>query len=198
MTSTATPDAPPELPATQPGPNLRPALLVLALAALIIVVGIVASALDSGANPTFDLHSMRLADGTVVPLTAGNIALHRLSSNGEPPADVINVIGIPSGAKLTHVNSIDQGVDQFDRVASFTTALTQDQTVELFRRSLHALGWQIIYVGGATQNAGATEVLAKKGSGDGFYWESGVTVSPTTSSGYTPFTFELLQLPDDN
>ena len=41
-------------------------------------------------------------------------------------------------------------------------------------------------------------MLAKRGSGDGFYWEVGAVVSPTTAAGVTPFSVELFELPDDN
>lgn len=39
-------------------------------------------------------------------------------------------------------------------------------------------------------------MLAKQGSGDGYYWEVGVVISPTTTAGVTPYTVELFELPD--
>ena len=90
-------------------------------------------------------------------------------------------------------------MSQFDRTVSFTSLLGASQVVEVYRTLLPQLGWQLLYVGSAPQKgAGSTEVLAKHGSGDGYYWEVGVVVSPTTSAGVTPFSMELYEVPDDN
>ncbi len=71
--------------------------------------------------------------------------------------------------------------------------------VALYRKLLPHLGWQVIYFGtGAQRDGQGTEVLAKHGSGDGYYWEVGAVVSPTTSTSTTPFSLELFQLPDGN
>ena len=60
-------------------------------------------------------------------------------------------------------------------------------------------GWNVIYDGPAPQGAaGATELLAKHGSGDGFYWESGIVVEPTSPSGTTAYSIELFETNDGN
>ena len=96
------------------------------------------------------------------------------------------------------VNS-DQNTEQFDRTVDFTSQLSQDQVVSAFSLLLKDLGWQVVYTGAAPQGtAGTTEVLAKRGSSDGFYWETGVVVSPTTPTGTTPYSVEVIQTPDGN
>ena len=70
---------------------------------------------------------------------------------------------------------------------------------EAYTKMLTASGWKVIYQGAAPQGtAGATEVLATHGSSDGFYWEVGVVVSPTTPTGSTPYSIEVFQTPDGN
>jgi hypothetical protein len=121
-------------------------------------------------------------------------------SAGEPPADIVGNLAVPAGSSVTHFVNIDQGQTQFDRTVYFTTSLSADQVVDLYRALLPRLGWRVIYVGAGTgqPGGGRTEVLGKKGSGDGFYWETGAVVSPTTSAGTTPFSVELFELPDEN
>jgi hypothetical protein len=176
-----------------------PALIVLGIAAFIIVAGIVASALSSGGSPTLSIHSATIPDGTVVHLTPAADAMHPIVSLGEPPADILGNLAVPAASPVTGTFDADRGQGQFDRTVSFHTGLSSNQVVDLYRNILPRLGWQVVYVGSAAQRGKqGTEVLGKHGSGDGFYWEVGVVVSPTTSSGTTLFSVELFQLADDN
>ena len=100
---------------------------------------------------------------------------------------------------LTGTVDIDGGVGQFDHKVGFRTGLVQGQVVALYRTLLPKLGWKVTYTGsGASTEAQDTEVLARKGSNDSFYWEVGVVVSPTTSAGITPFSVEVLESPDQD
>jgi hypothetical protein len=177
-----------------------PALVVLGIAVFIVVAGVAASALASGNAPTTSLRSVTLPAGTVVPLTPALVAMKRIVNASEPPADIIGNLAVPSGSQVTHVVNTDQGQAQFDRTVAFTTQLSSGQVVELYRTLLPRLRWRVVYAGPGTGHFGSqgTEVLAKLGSGDGFYWEVGVVVSDTTSAGITPFSVELFELPDDS
>jgi hypothetical protein len=184
---------------SQPVSVRGPALVVLGIAVFIVGAGVVASALDSGKSPTTSLHSIAIR-GTDIPLTPATVAMRRIVSTSEPPADIIGNVAVPAGSPVTHVVNTDQGQGQFDRAVSFTTQLSSDQVVDLYRTLLPRLGWRVLYAGpGAGRFGGqGTEVLAKLGSGDGFYWEVGAVVSPTTSAGTTPFSIELFEQPDDS
>jgi hypothetical protein len=176
-----------------------PALIVLGIASFIVVAGIVASALNSGGNPTLSIRSVTIPDGTVVHLTPAATAMHRVVSLGEPPADILGNMAVPAASPVTGTVDSDQGQGQFDRTVSFHSGLSSNQVVDVYRTLLPRLGWQVVYVGSAAQRGKqGTEVLGRHGSGDGFYWEVGVVVSPTTSSGSTPFSVELFQLDDDH
>ncbi len=176
-----------------------PALIVLGIAVLIIVVGVVGSALASGNTPTLSVQSLTIPDGTVVRLTPATTALHSIVGAGEPPADILGNLAVPTGSRITGTSNSDQSAAQFDRTVTFASGLSADQVVDVYRTLLPRLGWQVLYVGtGARRGGQGTEVLARHGSGDGFYWEVGAVVSPTTSAGTTPYSLELFQLPDGN
>jgi hypothetical protein len=175
-----------------------PALIVLGIAVFIVVAGTVASAFDSGSTPVLSLHSVAIPDGTVVHLTPATTAMKSIVSAGEPPADIVGNMDVPSGSPVVRTVNSDQNETQFDRTVHFTTGLSSDQVIDVYRTLLPRLGWQVIYVGSGDQRGGqGTTVLAKRASGDGFYWEVGAVVSPTTSAGITRFSLELFELPDD-
>jgi hypothetical protein len=183
----------------QPVSTRGPALIVLGIAVFIVVIGTVASALATSGAPPRAHRTVTIADGTVVHLTPATAALKSIVSAGQPPADIIGNMVVPTGSPVVRTLDTDQGAAQFDRTVFFTSGLSADQVVDVYRTVLPQMGWQIIYHGDGAQRGGrGTEVLAKRGSGDGFYWEVGAVVSPTTSAGVTPFSVELFELPDDN
>ncbi len=186
----------PEHPIHQPV-STRPALVVLGLAVFILVIGGIASVLATTSSQARTPSSVTIAGRTVVRLTPATVAMKAIVSGGQPPADIISEMVVPSGSAIVRTLDIDQGVSQFDRKVYFTTHLAQNQVVGAYRTVLPTLGWKIIYRGPQTAGLG-TEVLAKRGSGDGFYWEVGAVVSPTTSVGTTPFSVEIFELSDDD
>jgi hypothetical protein len=68
---------------------------------------------------------------------------------------------------------------------------------------MHQQGWQVFDRGPAANDPGALEVLGKLAGTDGYFWEMGATISPTTfgsgapANGETDFTIRLLQQSDD-
>jgi hypothetical protein len=173
-----------------------PALIVLGLAIFIVLVGVVGSALYSGNAPTVTLRSVTLANGTVVHLTPATTAMRSIISAGQPPADVLGNLAVPTGSRVVRTLNIDQDASQFDRTVYLSSELSSGEVIDAYRALLPKLGWSTTYVGKARQ-AQQNEVLAKHGSGDGYYWEVGVVVSSTTSTGLTPYSVELFEIPDD-
>ena len=182
----------------QPMSIRGPALVVLGIAVFIVVVGVVASALVSGSDTTLSIHRITIPDGTSVPLTPAATAMKSIVSAGEPPADILGNLAVPSGSAVTRTVDADQGAGQFDRTVVLRTGLSADQVADLYRTLLPRLGWKNIDNASQAPNGPGPVVLFKKGSGDSFYWEVGATVSPTTSTGTTTFSLELFELPDDN
>jgi len=175
-----------------------PALIVLGIAVFILVGGVLASIFATSGTTTLPVRTLSLPDGTSVTLTPATTALKPIISS-EPPSDILAALAVPAGSVEHHFVNTDQNVTQYDRSVSFTTGLSSDQMIAFFQTLLPKLGWKITSTAAATQDAtGTTEVLATKGSQDGFYWEVGGVVSPTTSAGVTPFTIELFEQPDQD
>jgi hypothetical protein len=204
--------APPDLPDAPPDGDLSidpehrsyqrmslrgPAIIVVGIAAFILVGGILASILTAGGNPVLSVHSIRIPDGTLVQLTPATTALKPIISS-EPPADILSALAVPTGSVRRSWVNIDQNQTQYDRTASFTTGLSSDQMVDVYKTLLPRLGWKLLYQGqGSANGVSGTEVLARRGSGDGYYWEVGAIVPPATSSGVTPFTLVLIEQDSD-
>jgi hypothetical protein len=176
-----------------------PALIVLGLAVFLLLGGVAASAISSGSNPTFSVRRVVLSDGRNISVGPATAKLHAIVSNAEPPADIIGNLGVPKESIVTGVRNSDQHAAQFDRTALLRSGLTTSEVAEAFTHLFRAVGWKIVYSGPAPQGTpGSTEVLAKHGSGDGFYWETGVVVSPTTPAGVTRYSVEVFETPDGN
>jgi len=189
----------PENRVYQPMSLLGPALVVLGIAVLIVVAGVVASALDSGGTPTLSVAKVTIPGGTVVHLTPATSAMRSIVSAGEPPADILGNLAVPAGSTVTRTINADQGATQFDRTVVLRTGLPSDQVAALYHALLPRLGWALLDRGSPSSGATpGTVILYKKGSGDGYYWEVGATVSPTTAAGTTTFSLELFELPDDS
>ena len=183
----------------QPMSLRGPAFVVLGIAVLIVVAGIAASALASGSDPTLSIRRITIPGGTVVALTPATSAMKPIVSAGEPPADILGNLAVPAGSTVTRTINLDHGATQFDRTVVLRTGLSSDQVTDLYRTLLPRLGWAVLDSGSpASGSVPGTVILFKKGSGDGFYWEVGATVSPTTSAGTTTVSLELWELPDDN
>jgi hypothetical protein len=182
----------------QPVSTRGPALVVLGLAIVILVLGVIGSVIATGtSSPGSTTRStVRIAGGKIVALTPATSALASIVSDGQPPTDIISKLAVPANSTIVRTLNSDGGVSQFDRTVFFTTHLSQAQVVSTYRSALPHLGWNIIYHGPQTGGTGL-EVLAKRGSSDGFYWETGVVVAPTTAAGATPFSVEVFELSDD-
>jgi hypothetical protein len=198
-TGGTTPDDGAATPSYEPMSVKGPAMIVLGLAVVILLGGVAAAALSSGSNPTFTIRHVTLDDGTQVDLVPAAVKLHAIVNNDEPPADIIGNLGVPRESVVHGVINSDQHTAQFDRTVDLSSQLAQPQVVEAYRRMVTAVGWKVIYQGAAPQGqAGADEILATKGSADGFYWEVGIVVSPTRATGSTPYSVEVFETSDGN
>jgi hypothetical protein len=181
----------------QPVSARGPALIVLGIAVFIVVTGLVASAISSGNSGTSPAAStVTVSGGTVVHLTPANQAMKSIFSGGQPPADIVNDLAVPTGAKVLQTVSNDGGVSQFDRTVNFDSDLSSNEIIATYQALFPKMGWKVLSAGPYRQDA--TLVLGKKASNDSFYWEAGVVVSPTTSAGTTPFSVEVFETSDDD
>ncbi len=193
-------DVPP-VPRFEPMSVRGPALIVLGLAVVILLGGTLAAALTTtGPTPAARVAAVTLSDGTHVTFSPGTTRLRSIVASGQPPSDILANLGVLTTSTIVGTVDGDQGTTQFDRTVDLqTSALAQSQVIEAYRLFSESHGWNVIYQGDAPQGvAGSTELLAKKGSSDGFYWEIGVVASPTTATGSTSYSIEVFETPDGN
>lgn len=181
------------------GPSVRPALIVVGLALLVVLVFGIASALTT--NPTPKPPRPSAVKGTGLVAEPAVATLRPIEILGTPPADVLDALVLPKGAHEVSVTKWS-GSTQYDGKMSFRLAASQASLVDFFRAELRARKWSIVSVGPARGAPHATEVLAQRASTDGWFWEAGFVVYPTTFStsaahaDVTRFGLDLYEMPD--
>lgn len=180
----------------RPGPSLRPALVVVAIAAgLVILFGIGAALTGSSAPKPTPVGHVPRAPLAAEPAAAALKPIERL---GTPPSDVLSALVVPRGASA--VSSAPwSGSTQYNASMHFRLAASQAAVVSFYQSELKARGWGDFSTGAARGQQGATEVLAQRASTDGWYWEVGVVVAPTTFGSHgdtTRFSVDLFEVPD--
>jgi hypothetical protein len=182
---------------------MRPAMIVFGLAALIVVVFVTIGIVTSQ-SPTSVRHSATAVAVPGITLRAVPAAglLSPIVAAGEPPANILNAVSVPAGSvRVSHLDN-SGGAGQFDSQVVFRSDDSQEALLGFYAADMKLQGWQVFDRGAAANNPGAFEVLGKLAGSDGFYWEMGATIPPTTfpaggpPRGVTPFTIRLFQVPD--
>jgi hypothetical protein len=208
------PDSPPDASpgtTTPPRPpvrrtaSLRPALIVLGVAAGILALfGVLAVTSGHGTPPPAAGPSR--VHGTSLRAVGATRALAPIERPGTPPADVLGALAVPEGAATGGHHDNSTATTQYDEQMAFSVRAAEATVVDFYKVELKARGWSLLDVGPARGRSGAVEVLAQKGSSDGWYWEVGAVVSPTTfvrsgpraGAETTGFTLRLFEEPDDD
>jgi hypothetical protein len=196
-------DREPQRPPSSGGISMRPAMIVVGLAALILVLFVVIG-IVSTQSPAAVKHSKGQVAVPGVSLHAVQAAtqLSPIASGGEPPNNILNAVDLPAGAvRVAHENNT-AGAGQYDAQVTFSSTDSQAALVAFYAADMKLQGWQISDQGPARNDPGALEVLGKLAGSDGYYWEMGATVDATTfpaggpPRGTTHFTVRLFQAPD--
>jgi hypothetical protein len=193
----------PQRPPASGGISMRPAMIVVGLAALILVL-FVTIGIVSTQSPAAVKHSKAEVAVPGVSLRSVQAAalLSPIASGGEPPNNILNAVDLPAGsARVSHQNNT-AGAGQYDAQVTFTSTDSQAALIAFYAADMKSQGWQIVDQGAARNDPGALEVLGKLAGSDGYYWEMGATVNATTfpvggpPRGTTHFTVRLFQVPD--
>ena len=196
-------DSAPVLPPPRAGFSMRQAMIVPALGVLILVV-FVTIGLVTTKPVTLTNTSKNLVEvpGTPLRATRADAALSVITTSGEPPPNIVNAVSIPQGAvRVSHQNN-SAASDQYDEQINLVVNDSQGALLNFYLLDMKHQGWQVFQHGPADHDPGALEVLGKKAGSDGFYWEMGAVIPPTTfgdgapASGHTQFTIRLFQVPD--
>jgi hypothetical protein len=181
---------------------MRPAMTVLILAVVILGVFVTIGILTSQHPATIRSQAgAGRVPGSSLRAEGAAGALSVISHGGEPPANIVNAVVLPAGS--VRVGHQDNGAGgQYDQQVTFRSTASQGALVTFFAAALRQQGWQIFDRGPAAHAPGTTEVLAKLAGSDGYYWEVGALVRPTTfgrgapATGETDFTVRLFQVND--
>ena len=195
-------------PPRPPGPSAKPALIPVGIAALVLLVGGIGAVLTTSgsaqppANQAFP--SVRAAGIAAVPARS---ALRPIVTAGQPPSDILDVVPLPRGAVATSGSAADNTLGLYDHSLSFTTTASEQKVITFYRAELPALKWQLESQGPPPHGAPGYQILGQHPSSDGYEWEVGVTVSPTTfgssatgasaPAGTTSFRVRLFAVSDD-
>lgn len=196
------------LPPPRAGVSMRPAFLVVGLALAIVVGFSVFAVLTTGDQragiPTAP-SSRAVVPGTGLRATSAAAGLRPIESPGQPPANIVGSVVLPAGAVRYAVADNSSNADQYDQQVTFTLrGATQGALFAFFHHEMQRYGWSIFSTGPAAHEG--EEVLAQKAGDDGWYWEMGAVVEPTTFASSaagrgtgaetTRFTIRLFQVPD--
>jgi hypothetical protein len=196
-------DLEPMRPAPYAGFSMRPAMVVVGLAALIVGAFIAIGLATNGPPVQTDTSTaQRTISGTSLRAVPATDALKVITLSGQPPSNIINSVSIPAGAtRISHQNN-SAAADQYDAQIGLVSNASQGALRTFYLRDMKAQGWKITDQGAADHDPGALEVLGQKAGSDGYFWEMGAVISATTfgtdvpPAGHTQFTVRLFQVPD--
>jgi hypothetical protein len=194
----------PVLPPVRRSPGLRPAMIVLGIAAGILVLfGVLAAVSGQGTDKPTAASGPASVKGTSLLAVPAARALKPIERPGTPPDNIVDALTLPQGSVAGTVKDDNTSATQYDEQMQFSVKASEATVVDFYKAQLKTDGWSTFSVGPATDLPGGVQVLAQKGGTDGWYWEVGAIVSPTTfapTSGTdsTRFTLRLFQEPDDD
>ncbi|HEX4083063.1 MAG TPA: hypothetical protein VHX40_08885 [Acidimicrobiales bacterium] len=191
------------LPPPRRGPGLRPALLVVGIAVLLVLgFGLTAAFTGQSPPPAPSATPTRVA-GTSLRATPATAVLKPIEQPGTPPSNILDTLTVPVGTTATaHTDNSASATGYDEQVDLSLAGASQASVVAFYRTELDTNGWKRISVGPATNEPTTTQVLAQAAGDDGWYWEAGALVSPTVfgpdGKQTTPFTIRLFQVPDED
>jgi hypothetical protein len=196
--------AAPLRPPSARGVSIRPAMVVLALALLIlglfVTLGVVTSTRVAPVHPV----SRGKVPGTPLRAMSAAAALAPIVADGQPPTDVLNAVFLPVGSVRLSSADDSASAGQYDQEVTLRSSASQGALLGFFAADMRLQGWQVFDRGPASHDPGALEVLGKIAGSDGYYWEMGATVSATTfgagapPGGWTDFSVRLFQIDDQS
>ncbi len=197
--------ASPQRPPSSRGVSIRPAMVVLGLAVLIlglfVTLGLVTS---TRVAPVRTSAKPNVVPGSALRAVTAVGALAPIVANGQPPSNVLNAVFLPIGSvRLSSANN-SSSAGQYDEEVTLRSSASQGSLIGFFAADMHLEGWQVFDRGPALHDPGALEVLGKIAGSDGYYWEMGATVSSTTfgagapPGGWTDYSVRLFQIEDQS
>jgi hypothetical protein len=194
------------LPPARANFSMRPALVVVGIAAgLILAFSVFAGITNQGSGTVSDAKGTPTkVRGTPLKAIRAADALKSIQQPGEPPSNIVDAVRVPTSARVvSHTNNGGEA-DQYDEQVELSVTGSQADLIDFYQVEMQSLGWHIFSTGAATNLPGGIQVLGQKAGDDGWYWDMGAIISPTTfpTSGantgadVTKMTIRLFQVPD--
>ena len=182
---------------------MRPAMVVLGLAALILALFFVIGITSSRAPTATPTTRSAVVPGSSLRSEPATALLAPIVRAGEPPANIVDSVVVPeSVTRLAHRDN-NAGAGQYDAQVTLRSGADQAALIDFFTSAMKLEGWQVFSRGPADHDPNTFEILGKLAGTDGYYWEMGALVPPTTfpatgsGQGHTDVTIRLFQVPDD-
>ena len=182
--------------------SMRPALIVGGLAVVILIAFSAGSAFTHTAlTPSKAPKGSAAVKGSSLRAVSADSGLSTIEQDGEPPANVLAAITLPEGAVRLSTTDPGEG-STYDQDVQFSVDASEAAVLGFYKTELHDYGWQSVTSGAATHQAGQ-QLVGQLAGDDGFYWQLGVIVSPSTFGALgtvdvTRFTLRVLQVGDDD
>jgi hypothetical protein len=199
-----TPPPPPQRPPTPGGVSMGPAMVVVGLAVVILVVFVTIGVLTSQSPPPVRHRGASAAvPGSALRAEPAAGRLAPIVASGEPPTNILDAVDLPVGAARVSHQDNAAGSGQFDAQVAFRADASQGALLAFYAADMKTHGWELYDKGPAANHPNTLEVLGKLAGTDGYFWEMGVTIPPTSfghgapATGQTEFTIRLLQQNDD-
>ncbi len=195
-------------PGRPPGPSAKPAAVVFGIILLLFLVGFLVDELTSAPHATPSGHAT--PSSRPVPGTGGLVAqpassvLGPLSTAGQPPANVVSALVVPRGTAVVPGSASQQGLGLYDATVHVQVPAAEEAVITFVRTELGAGRWHVLSAGPRAQGY---QIVAQHPGSDGYEWEVGFTVSPTTftsavpgvgapAGGVTPVALRLFAISD--
>ena len=193
-------ESPPE-PPPRPNFSMKPALIVAALAVVILVLfSVGASLTHTPTTPAKAPRGTSAVKGSSLRAVSAQRGLSVIERDGQPPANVLAAITLPTGAVRESSTNPGDG-STYDQQVEFSVDASEEAVLGFYKIELHDFGWRTVTSGAATHQAGQ-QIVGQLAGDDGFYWQLGVIVSPTTfgaagTTDVTRFELRVIQVGDE-
>lgn len=176
VTSPLRPASDPPVAPRQPGPSLRPALIVLGAGALIFVVGTAIALLGGRTAQTTTVEGLgQPVPGAKLRAVPARSVLAHIEASGQPPANIVAALTVPAGSRYLGAGGSSAALDQFDRSVRLDVGAPGSEVVHFYEVELSRAHW--VLATDRSSGPGIHELLGQQAGSDGYQWLVGITIT---------------------
>jgi hypothetical protein len=160
-------------------PRNGPALIFLAVVAVVALGGFLLAALSSGSKPA-PAAIGKIAGANVAAASASGF-IAKIAVAGEPPSNVIDALVVPANSTLSASHRQAENLELFAGSITISAPDQASDVVSFYRLELAHEKWKLTRTD-ATADGKGSELFATIAGSDGFYWELEVIVESSNPS----------------